>query len=36
LRDLVASAHIHDNHGERMSISRRYDGTIAWPPPSPS
>jgi sugar phosphate isomerase/epimerase len=31
LRDLVASAHIHDNHGEKDEHLPPYDGTIAWP-----
>jgi sugar phosphate isomerase/epimerase len=31
LRDLVASAHIHDNHGEKDEHLPPYDATIAWP-----
>ncbi|HXR32210.1 MAG TPA: sugar phosphate isomerase/epimerase family protein [Verrucomicrobiae bacterium] len=31
LRDLVVSAHIHDNHGEKDEHLPPYDGTIAWP-----
>ncbi len=31
LRDLIASAHIHDNHGEKDEHLPPYDGTIAWP-----
>ena len=31
LRDLVASAHIHDNHGEKDEHLPPYDGTISWP-----
>jgi sugar phosphate isomerase/epimerase len=31
LRDLVASAHIHDNHGEKDEHLSPYDGTIDWP-----
>jgi sugar phosphate isomerase/epimerase len=31
LRDLVASTHIHDNHGEKDEHLPPYDGTIAWP-----
>jgi len=31
LRDLVASAHIHDNHGEKDEHLPPYDGTIPWP-----
>lgn len=31
LRDLVASAHIHDNHGEKDEHLPPYDGTIDWP-----
>ncbi|HKI10902.1 MAG TPA: sugar phosphate isomerase/epimerase family protein [Candidatus Acidoferrum sp.] len=31
LRELVASAHIHDNHGEKDEHLPPYDGTIAWP-----
>jgi len=32
LRELVASAHIHDNHGEKDEHLPPYDGTIDWPP----
>ncbi|MGB2678570.1 MAG: sugar phosphate isomerase/epimerase family protein [Candidatus Acidiferrum sp.] len=32
LRDLIASAHVHDNHGEKDEHLPPYDGTIAWPP----
>lgn len=31
LRDLVASVHLHDNHGEKDEHLPPYDGTIAWP-----
>jgi sugar phosphate isomerase/epimerase len=31
LRDLVASAHVHDNHGEKDEHLPPYDGTIPWP-----
>lgn len=31
LRELVASAHIHDNHGEKDEHLPPYDGTIGWP-----
>ncbi len=31
LRDLVVSAHIHDNHGEKDEHLPPYDGTIDWP-----
>ena len=31
LRELVASAHIHDNHGEKDEHLAPYDGTIDWP-----
>jgi len=31
VRDLVASAHIHDNHGEKDEHLPPYDGTIDWP-----
>jgi len=31
LRDLVASAHIHDNHGEKDEHLPPYEGTIDWP-----
>jgi sugar phosphate isomerase/epimerase len=31
LRDLVAGAHIHDNHGEKDEHLLPYDGTIDWP-----
>jgi sugar phosphate isomerase/epimerase len=30
LRNLVASAHIHDNHGEKDQHLAPYDGTIDW------
>jgi sugar phosphate isomerase/epimerase len=30
LRDLVASAHIHDNHGEKDEHLPPYEGTIDW------
>ena len=30
LRELVASAHIHDNHGEKDEHLALYDGTIDW------
>jgi len=30
-RDLTASAHIHDNHGEKDEHLAPYDGTIDWP-----
>jgi sugar phosphate isomerase/epimerase len=30
LRDLVASTHIHDNHGEKDEHLPPYDGTIDW------
>lgn len=30
LRDLVASAHIHDNHGEKDEHLPPYDGSIDW------
>jgi len=30
LRDLVASAHIHDNHGEKDEHLLPFDGTIDW------
>ena len=30
LRDLVAGAHIHDNHGEKDEHLPPYDGTIDW------
>jgi sugar phosphate isomerase/epimerase len=32
LRELVASAHIHDNHGEKDEHLPPYEGTISWPP----
>jgi len=28
---LIASAHIHDNHGEKDEHLTPYDGTIDWP-----
>jgi len=31
LRDLVVSAHIHDNHGEKDEHLAPYDGSIDWP-----
>src|SRR6266702_5982798 len=31
LRDLVSSAHIHDNHGEKDEHLPPYDGSIDWP-----
>jgi sugar phosphate isomerase/epimerase len=31
LRELVVSAHIHDNHGEKDEHLLPYDGTIDWP-----
>ncbi len=31
LRNLVASVHIHDNHGEKDEHLPPYDGTIDWP-----
>jgi sugar phosphate isomerase/epimerase len=31
LRNLIASAHIHDNHGEKDEHLPPYEGTIAWP-----
>lgn len=31
LRDLMASAHIHDNHGEKDEHLPPFDGTIDWP-----
>jgi len=31
LRNLIASAHIHDNHGEKDEHLPPYDGTIDWP-----
>ena len=31
LRELVISAHIHDNHGEKDEHLPPYDGTIEWP-----
>jgi sugar phosphate isomerase/epimerase len=31
VRDLVASAHIHDNHGDKDEHLPPYEGTIAWP-----
>ena len=32
LRDLVAGAHIHDNHGEKDEHLPPYDGTVDWLP----
>jgi len=31
VRELVVSAHIHDNHGEKDEHLPPYDGTIDWP-----
>jgi sugar phosphate isomerase/epimerase len=31
LRDLVASVHLHDNHGDKDEHLPPYDGTIDWP-----
>jgi sugar phosphate isomerase/epimerase len=31
LKDLIASAHIHDNHGEKDEHLPPYDGAIDWP-----
>lgn len=31
MKDLVASAHIHDNHGDKDEHLPPYDGTIQWP-----
>ena len=31
LRELVASVHLHDNHGEKDEHLPPFDGTIAWP-----
>jgi sugar phosphate isomerase/epimerase len=31
VRDLVVSAHIHDNHGEKDEHLPPYDGSIDWP-----
>ena len=31
VRDLVASVHLHDNHGEKDEHLPPYDGTIEWP-----
>lgn len=31
MRDLVASVHIHDNHGEKDEHLPPYDGSIDWP-----
>jgi sugar phosphate isomerase/epimerase len=31
LRDLIVSAHLHDNHGEKDEHLAPYDGTIDWP-----
>lgn len=31
LKDLIASAHIHDNHGEKDEHLAPYDGSIDWP-----
>jgi sugar phosphate isomerase/epimerase len=31
LKDLIVSAHIHDNHGEKDEHLPPYDGSIDWP-----
>ncbi len=31
LRELIVSAHVHDNHGEKDEHLAPYDGSIAWP-----
>jgi len=31
LKELIASTHIHDNHGEKDEHLAPYDGTIDWP-----
>jgi sugar phosphate isomerase/epimerase len=31
MRDLVASVHLHDNHGEKDEHLPPYAGTIDWP-----
>jgi sugar phosphate isomerase/epimerase len=31
LKDLIASAHIHDNHGQKDEHLAPYDGTVDWP-----
>jgi sugar phosphate isomerase/epimerase len=31
LKDLIASTHIHDNHGEKDEHLAPYDGSIDWP-----
>lgn len=31
LKDLMVSAHIHDNHGDKDEHLPPYDGSIAWP-----
>lgn len=31
MKELIASAHIHDNHGEKDEHLPPYDGTIDWP-----
>jgi sugar phosphate isomerase/epimerase len=31
LRELLASVHLHDNHGEKDEHLPPFDGTIAWP-----
>ncbi len=31
LKDLIAGAHIHDNHGEKDEHLAPYEGTIDWP-----
>jgi sugar phosphate isomerase/epimerase len=31
LRDLVASVHLHDNHGDKDEHLPPFDGSIAWP-----
>ena len=30
MRELVASVHVHDNHGEKDEHLPPYDGTIDW------
>jgi sugar phosphate isomerase/epimerase len=31
MKDLIASAHLHDNHGEKDEHLPPYDGSIDWP-----
>lgn len=31
VRDLIVSAHVHDNHGEKDEHLAPYDGTVEWP-----